>query len=90
MCVGECKCVCVIGEMYKIQYIIHIIIIIKCFSIMNIIIMYQNSITVHFQVYMNDFHLQKKKLPSINQFILNVIVFFRNKLVTFGMSCVCV
>ena len=48
---GECKCVCVIGEMYKIQYIMHIIIIIKCFSLMNIIIMYQNIITVHFQVY---------------------------------------
>ena len=29
MCVGECKCVCVIGEIYKIQYIMHIIIIIK-------------------------------------------------------------
>ena len=67
--------VSVIGEMYKIQYIMHIIIIIKCFSIMNIIIMYQNIITVHFQVYMNDFHLQKKKLSSINPFILNVIVF---------------
>ena len=47
----------------------HIIIIIKCFSIMNIIIMYQNIITVHFQVYMNNFPFTKEEI-ILNKSIL--------------------
>ena len=38
------------------------IVIIKCFSIMNIIIMYQNIITVHFQVYMNNSPFTKEEI----------------------------
>ena len=66
------------------------IIIIKCFSIMNIIIMYQNIMTVHFQVYMNNFPFTKEEIILNKSIYFKCNCFFRNKLVTFGMRCVCV
>ena len=57
------------GNVYD-SILMHIIII-KCSSIMNIIIMYQNIITVHFQVYMNNFPFTKEEI------ILNKSIYFK-------------